>query len=140
MNKNYEVQRAIEEHNTAGRQAEADDNFELAIEHYEESIKVEYADSFSFSRLMMIYRRLKKYKDELRVIKRGIRIFSEQHENQLKGRKSKKVSELSNAFMTKAGLKDRKGNYTFYPEPVNKWMKRKSLVEQKIAKASAVKK
>lgn len=135
MAKNYEVEQMIREHNDAGRQAETDKDLELAIKHYEESIKVGYADVFSFSRLMMIYRKLKKPKDELRVIKKGIKIFSEQHEGQFKGRKNKKVSELSNAFMTKSGLKDKKGNYTYYPEPVNKWMKRKELVEEKIKKS-----
>lgn len=134
MNKNYALERMIEEHNRAGRQAETEGDLELAAKHYEESVKKDYADAFSYSRLMIIYRKLKRPKDELRIIKKGIKVFSEQHESQFKGRKNKKISELSNAFMTKAGLKDKKGNYTYYPEPVNKWMKRKALIEEKIKK------
>lgn len=140
MSINYEIRQMIEENNVAGRQAETDDDLELAIKHYEDNIKENYADAFSYNRLMMIYRKLKKVKDELRVIKKGIQVFSTQHENQFKARKNKKVSELSHAFMTKAGLKDKKGNYTYYPEPVNKWMKRKAVVEEKIKKAAGAKK
>jgi hypothetical protein len=93
---------------------------------------------------MIIYRKLKKYKDELRVVNRGIKVFSDHQARQLKqflsDRKNKKqVLELSNVFMTKSGLINKKGDPAFEPGPLNKWKKRKLLVEKKV-KGSTLKK
>ena len=53
----------IEKRNTAGREAETNDDLDLAIENYEENIKEDAADAFSYARLMIIYRKLKKPKE-----------------------------------------------------------------------------
>jgi tetratricopeptide (TPR) repeat protein len=126
----------IEERNAAARQAEEKGDLAEAVRLYEENIRLDYKHEFAFNRLLVLYRKSKKYKQELRVINRGIKVFSAQRTDPLKLLRNKKeVQELSNAFMTKSGLKDKKGNQTFFPEPVNKWMKRKALIEKKITPA-----
>lgn len=132
----------IEQRNNTGKQAKQQSDFEVAIKAYEENIKEEYTDSFAFEWLMIICRKLKQPKHELRVIKKGISVFIKFNKRQMKAsvsaRKNKKhLTELSNIFMAKAGLKDKKGNSSHHPEPINKWVKRKILVEAKINTAKA---
>ncbi len=118
-------------------EAESQDDFGQAIALYEQNIKEPVADPFAYERLMILYRKQKAYKDELRVIKKGIQVFKEQTkqvlQNNIARKKNKsEVEKLSNAFMKGAGLIDRKGNETHIPEPINKWMKRQVVVEKKI--------
>lgn len=131
-----ELAKQVSERVEKARQAEAAEDTAAAIQLYEENIKTGYPDQYSFDRLMILYRKQKKYKDELRVIKRGIKVFTEDVERrqkeQVRSAKNKKqVAELSNAIMRSAGLQDRKGNSTYLPEPLAKWMKRKEVVEKK---------
>lgn len=101
------------------------------IEQYEENIKSDKPDQHSFERLMILYRKQKKYKDELRVIKLGIKVFTDEYnrhqKNQLaEARNKKQVKELSAAIMRKAGI-------DYVPEPIAKWTKRKAVVEKRLA-------
>lgn len=139
MYKDFKRLQLVEQRNSTGREAELNGHIESAIKLYEENVKDGFADPFAYERLMIIYRKLKRYKDEIRVIEKGIKVFSEQHENVLKEalkdrRNKKQLVELSNVFMTKSGLKDKKGNHTHLPEPVNKWMNRKEVAELKLKK------
>ncbi|MGB8190408.1 MAG: hypothetical protein WCF67_00755, partial [Chitinophagaceae bacterium] len=73
----------------------------------------------------------------LRVINKGIKIFIDHNTRQQKQQMSdaknkKKIAALSKALMEKSGLKDKKGNDTYMPEPINKWTKRKTVVEQRL--------
>jgi len=122
--------------NQSGTQAEANGDVDQAIKAYEKNIKKEIADSFPFDRLMIIYRKQKRYKDELRVINRGIEVFNDQLERQqqqlLSHTKNKKqLQKLSDLFGKKTGL-TKKNMYV--PAPVSKWMKRKEVVLGKIKK------
>jgi hypothetical protein len=112
---------------------EAKGNLKQAAKYYEAAIKDERPDELPFNRLMIIYRKLKQYKDELRVINKGIRRFEEYYrKSSASGGKGKKLTDLSEAFMKSSGLKDRKGNLVYQPEPIARWAKRKSIVEKKI--------
>jgi hypothetical protein len=118
------------------KEAEDDDDIERAADLYEQVIKDEHADEFPYDRLMVIYRKLKRYKDELRVINSGIKSF-ENHFLKKPGKQSSKkmqLTKLSNAFMKTAGLTDKKGNNIYYPEPIAKWRKRKKVVEGRMKK------
>jgi hypothetical protein len=120
-----------------GAAAEAEGNTERAVELYESSIKKGIADPFPFDRLLVIYRKQKKYKDELRVILRGIQVFNEQLEEQQKQllkrtKNSAALKRLSRAFGKSSGLTDKKGNLKFLPGPLSKWLRRKEVVEQKL--------
>ena len=126
-----------EERNKRARAAELEGDLELAIELYEQNVKEAFADEYSYNRLMVIYRRQKAYKDEMRIIKKGVQVFKELAKNQLKdnisSRKNKnQLVKLSNAFMKGAGLIDKKGNDTYFPEPINRWMKRLEVTTKKI--------
>lgn len=114
--------------------AEADGDLEAAAKFYEQAIKDERLDEYPFTRLMIIYRKLKKYKDELRVINTGIRLFEQFYKghSQKTWGSRKKLSELSTAFMKTAGLQDKKGNVIYQPEPIGKWLLRKAVVQKKV--------
>lgn len=120
-----------------GAAAEAEGNTKRAVELYETSIKKGVADPFPFDRLLVIYRKQKKLKDELRVILRGIEVFNQQLEEQqqyLLGRRKNVnvLKRLSKAFSKTSGLTDKKGNLIYLPGPLAKWLRRKKLVEKKI--------
>ncbi len=107
---------------------------EDAITLYETAIKEKKVDEYPFDRLMIIYRKLKKYKDELRVINKGIRVFEDFYKRQSAkpGAGKKKLADLSNAFMKTARLNDKKGRPLYQPEPIARWLKRKAVVEKKL--------
>jgi tetratricopeptide (TPR) repeat protein len=136
MAKNYRLALKVEERNDAARLAEQEDHVDRAIRLYEQNIKEDYADEFAFERLMIVYRKQRNYKDELRVIKRGIELFEQSMKEHLKRSLSrhmdgKKLERLSNAIMKKSGLK--KAEFHF-PDPIDKWIKRKEIVEKKLKK------
>lgn len=123
------------------REAEADQKLEDAAALYEQLIKAKSPDEFPYDRLMIIYRKLKRYKDELRVVTRGIKLFEDHYSKTAKGSKlqREKLTTLSNAFMKNAGLKDKKGNLLFVPEPIARWKKRRAVVEKKTPPLSPLK-
>ena len=115
-----------------GAEEEAKGNLDQAAKHYEAAIKDERPDEVPFNRLMIIYRKQKRFKDELRVIKRGIKMFEDFYRKSSSKSRGKKLADLSEAFMKGTGLKDRKGNLVYRPEPIARWMKRKEIVQKKL--------
>jgi tetratricopeptide (TPR) repeat protein len=125
--------------NQSGTMAEANGDIDQAIKVYEKNIKKEIADSFPFDRLMIIYRKQKRYKDELRVINRGIEVFNNQLERQQQqllshSKNKKQLQKLSDIFGKKTGLAGKKNSYV--PAPVSKWLKRKEVVLRKMKKTN----
>lgn len=121
---------------TVAKANEAEDNGDLkkAITLYEQALKKEPANEYAYERLMILHRKLKQYKEELRVINEGLKFFKEFYENksqELIGG-NKKIIQISNALMKSVGLKNRKGQNLYYPEPIPRWEKRKQVVEKKI--------
>ena len=118
--------------NQSAAEAEANGDIDRAITLYEKNIKKGLADSFPFDRLLVIYRKQKRYKDELRVINKGIEVFTglieKQQQELLKNSTNKsQLKRLSNLFGKKVGLVNKKGDDLYMPEPVKRWMKRSSL-------------
>src|SRR3954463_16407162 len=102
--KDIKTSKLIEDRNQAAKEAEANDDFDKAIGLYEQNITEPFHDQYAFERLMVIYRKRKEYKQELRVIKKGIDVFREENKKQLEetiGSKKNKTQlvKLSNAFM-----------------------------------------
>jgi tetratricopeptide (TPR) repeat protein len=132
MGKNYRLAMKVEERNEEARWAEQAGNVNRAIKLYEQNIKENYADEFAFDRLMIIYRKQKEYRDELRVINRGIELFQESLKAHLKNSLShvdgKKVERLSNAIMKQTRL----NKNIHFPDPIDKWIKRKEIVKKKL--------
>src|SRR6476659_9109291 len=128
--------KSIKEIIDKAKYAESDNDIEQAATLYEQARKADPANQYPYDRLMIIYRKLKKYKEELRVINEGIKFFESFYKNksqQLVG-KDKKIMELSNAFMKRVGLQDKKGKNLYFPEPIAKWQKRKETVQKKLGK------
>jgi len=107
-----------------------------AAEMYKQLIKQDPLDEFSYNRLMIFYRKEKDYEEELKLINKAIKNFQAQLDKKRKRLSSgkKQLVQLSNALITKAGLK--KANQEYLPEPIASWMKRKKIVEAKIEKNS----
>jgi len=134
MGKNYQLVLKVDERNKTARQAEKDGDTNKAVRFYEQNISEDYADRFAFERLMIIYRKQKEYKNELRVIKRGIEVFQQTFKERVKHSLAKRVSDrkleqLSNAIMKASG--QNKEQLPF-PDPIDKWLKRKEIVEEKL--------
>ena len=136
MARNYRLALKIEQRNKDAQGAEQDNHIDKAIQLYEQNIKENYADEFAFERLMILYRKEKEYKEELRVIRRGIEVFKQSMKEHLKHSlsrhvDSKKLEQLSNAILKKTGSKKPE---VHFPDPVDKWIKREEIVKQKLHK------
>ena len=107
------------------------------LDEYREQVKQGVFSPLPYERLMIHYRKEKDYEEELKVIKKGIDTFKKFYSNlqasAIKKQKGK-IAELSKQFSKHTGLIDKKGNDTYLPEPLPKWIKRQSVVEQKIKK------
>ncbi len=116
------------------RKAELGQEPERAAELYEQLIKDDLVNEFAYDRLMVLYRKSKQYKDELRIINAGIKAFENLYKTKSKHSGSRKVAEISNALLKSTGLADKKGNHLYDPEPIGKWRKRKSVIDKKLKK------
>ena len=116
------------------RQAEENNELEKAAKVYERAVKSEPHEEQPYNRLMVIYRKLTWYENELKIIKKGISAFEELYQKKserLVGKNSS-VARLSNALAKSLGQKEKKTETSFYPEPIPTWMKRQRTVEKKL--------
>jgi tetratricopeptide (TPR) repeat protein len=116
------------------KEAEENNELEKAAKIYERAIKTEPHEEQPYNRLMIIYRKLTMYEDELKIIKKGIASFEELYQKKserLLG-KNQSVARLSNALAKSLGQKGKKTESLYLPEPIPKWMKRQKLVEKKL--------
>lgn len=107
------------------------------LDQYKLQVKNGEKDPHPYDRLMIYFRKQKEYKEELRIINRGIKVFTDQLKHQqagmFKGSKSRaSIEKLSKQISRSAGLTDKKGNLSYLPEPIARWTKRKQTVEQKL--------
>lgn len=114
-----------------GEELEKEGRLEEAAKLYESAIRSKTGDEQPYHRLMIIYRKLKRPKDELRVIKYAIGVFQAMY---LKKSSSRKLTSLSKALLKSTGLANAKGKLVYYPEPINKWQKRMELLEKRMKK------
>jgi len=116
------------------REAEENNELEKAAKIYYRALKSEPHEEQPYNRLMIIYRKLTRYEDELKIIKKGITAFEELYQKKserLLG-KNQSVARLSNALAKSLGQKGKKTEAIYYPEPIPKWMKRQKVVEKKL--------
>ncbi|MGZ3854153.1 MAG: hypothetical protein ACXVBX_15265 [Flavisolibacter sp.] len=116
------------------REAEENNELEKAAKAYERAIKSEPHEEQPYNRLMIIYRKLTRYEDELKIIKKGIAAFEELYQKKserLVGKNSS-VARLSNALAKSLGQKGKKTDALYLPEPIPRWMKRQKVVEKKL--------
>lgn len=116
------------------KEAEGNNELEKAAKIYERALKMEPHEEQSYNRLMIIYRKLRLYENELKIIKKGIAAFEELYQKKserLLG-KNQSVARLSNALAKSLGQKGKKTETSYSPEPIAKWMKRQKVVEKKL--------
>ena len=119
---------------TEAKEAEGNNELEKAAKIYERAIRMEPHEEQPYNRLMIIYRKLTRYEDELKIIKKGITAFEEFYQKKserLLGR-NQTVNRLSNALAKSLGQKGKKAEALYHPEPISKWMKRQNVVEKKL--------
>jgi tetratricopeptide (TPR) repeat protein len=112
------------------RQAEVNEDLKIAEKSYEQLIRQDPHYELAYDRLMVIYRKQKRYEDELKLINKGLKTFGEVYKKKQEKflSKHKELGRLSNALIKKAKL----SNSEFVPQPLGKWLKRKEMVEKKI--------
>jgi len=117
-----------------GKEAEENNELEKAAKIYERAIKIEPHEELPYNRLMIIYRKLTLYEDELKIIKKGITAFEQFYQKKSERflAKSQSVAKLSNALAKSLGQKGNKIEDVYHPEPISKWMKRQKVVEKKL--------
>jgi len=110
------------------------------LDIYKEQVKNGVFSPLPYERLMIHYRKEKEYAEELKVIKKGIEVFKK-HYSSLQAavvkRKKSSIEELSRKISRSTGLSDKKGNTIYLPEPLPRWTKRLSIVQQKIKNKKA---
>jgi hypothetical protein len=123
----------------SGKQAESSGQPALAIKLYEKEIARGYNDLLPYERLLVLYRKQKNYREELHVLNRGIDRLQQQlteHQKELFFKKPQrnKLLRQSKALAQKLGLLNKKGNHILLPQPLEKWLNRKKIVQKKIKK------
>lgn len=113
--------------NNLGIMLEKKGEIDTAISVYEENIKIGYPATHSYDRLMIIYHKLKQYKNEKRVIEIALRVFNE--ENKKRNDIAKKsypnlTNELHNALILNIDFYNDNGICVFHPYKLNKWNNR----------------
>lgn len=111
--------------------AEIKGNNDEAIALYKAILKDSPLYENAYNRLMILYRKNKDFKNELRIINAGIKAFENFYKPKTKG-KTKLIASISNRLNKLIGLVDKKGNRTYDPEPLGKWKKRKRIVAKKV--------
>ncbi len=111
--------------------AEINGKTDEAISWYKEVVKDSPLNENAYNRLMILYRKNKDFKNELRIINAGIKAFENFYKPKTKGR-TKIITSISNKLNKLIGLVDKKGNHTYDPEPLCKWKKRKQVVAKKV--------
>ncbi len=110
--------------------AEEKQETNAAIADFENTIIKNSLAEKAYDRLMILYRKTKDYKNELRIINTGIKAFQDFYKSKKSG--SKKIAEISNKLNRSFGFIDKKGNSLNDPEPIARWKKRKVTVEKRV--------
>jgi hypothetical protein len=112
---------------------EKNEQLEEAAVYYEKYLKTQPRDTLPYNRLMIIFRKLKDVKNELRIIDLGIQSFTALYTPTAAGKNSN-VVKLSKQLNILTGLTDKKGNSLHDAGPIGKWKTRKALILKKKTK------
>jgi hypothetical protein len=111
-------------------EAESNNDFTSAKGLYRRVLAVDPLNMYAYDRLMILFRKLKKYREELKMINEGIKSYQQFYQESRTG--SKKISELSRKLNRSFGLADSRGNSLYEPEPIARWKKRKTNLQKKL--------
>ena len=110
---------------------EDEGELEEAAQSYEQAIRQSPLEEQAYTRLMVIYRKLKQPAKELGVVKKALVVFMDHHDKKVAKYSGKdKVGQLSKALLKSMSGKSKMG--VDYPQPVPKWQKRKEAIEKKL--------
>ena len=131
------VAKSFHELMAEAKEAEENNELEKAAKIYERAIRLEPHEEQPYNRLMIVYRKLAWYEDELKIIKKGITVFEELYQKKSERllKKNQSVAKLSNALAKSLGQKGKKTETLYYPEPIPRWIKRQKVVEKKLGVA-----
>ena len=86
------------------KEAEEDGNIDEATSLYEKAIKQRPMLEQPYNRLMVIYRKKKQYKQELRVLNKALELYITHHDKKKEAlMRLNKVRQLSNALLKAVG-------------------------------------
>ncbi len=115
---------------SAAASLEKDGNLEAAAIMYEQLLKLAPDNLNIMARLMIIYKKLKKYRKEIIVINKAIIVHQKLHTPINKNRKVRAISSQLNSLL---GHTDRKGKNLLVVPEVEKLAKRKLVASKKSA-------
>ena len=119
-----------------GRLVEEDGELEKAALLYEQAIRQEPLEAFPYNRLMIIYRKLRQPKDELRVIEKALAVYEHYYDEKPKKimNGNPQIAKISKALVSSLNKSAGTKNLSYYPEPIPSWTRRKNAVEKKLGK------
>lgn len=125
-NKEEKVLQLTAELNNKGIAEEKKGNINSAIKFYEENIKIGGAATHSYERLMILYRKQKKYDNEISIIKIAIKTFSKENKrlylNKLSKTKNKEEQEkIKEGFEKQKIIIGENGWIIFNPYSIKKY-------------------
>jgi tetratricopeptide (TPR) repeat protein len=113
------------------RLAEEEKDLDRAAELYERAVRQKPLEEEPFDRLMIIYRKQKKYREELKLVEKALDLFTKHYDKkamQIYGR-NKKLENTGRALLRSL----MPGNSEpYYPQPIPRWLKRKETIEKKL--------
>lgn len=116
-----------------GKSLEQDSKLQDAAAAFEKVITQDPFNEFAFNRLMIIHRKLKQYRKEVAVIRKGISNFQKFFRSASRLTVSRRVASLSKSLSQSLGLTDKKGKEIYERQPIGRWRKR-LLVAERLAK------
>jgi tetratricopeptide (TPR) repeat protein len=125
------VEHKAEQSLSIAKTAEQEDTIDDAIDNYEKVIKEDPLNEYAYDRLMILYRKNKEYKKELKIINAAVTAYTAFYKKG-KAKRTGSVATISEKINKAFGLVDKKGNELYEPEPIARWKKRKAVVEKKI--------
>jgi tetratricopeptide (TPR) repeat protein len=125
------VEHKAEQSLSIAKTAEQEDTIDDAIDNYEKVIKEDPLNEYAYDRLMILYRKNKEYKKELKIINTAVTAYAAFYKKG-KAKRTGSVATISEKINKAFGLVDKKGNELYEPEPIARWKKRKAVVEKKI--------
>jgi hypothetical protein len=127
---------AIDKKQTVLQQAAAaqkNDAPELAETLYKKQMNEKAFNPAVYKKLMVLYRKEKRYKDELNIIDKGLKHFEEQRANRSSNKKiGMGIRRISSSLNKSLGLINKSGKEIYEPEPIPEWRKRKENVQKKL--------
>lgn len=130
----------ISSNNNTGSIAEKSGDMDFAVRCYEENVGKRAPATHAYERLMIIYRRQKRYTDEIRVIKTALEVFGQENERRFKQaietcRDQETLEAIKLARETCGTVRRPDGRVVYSPYPIMKWISRLSKAERLLHKS-----